>query len=89
MQGKEVEVKPYTVSFNFHKSPPESLIKAEHQRLNELKSEGLFLSLHLRKDMRGGTLAMQGASREEVEAALKSLPLYPFADWTVREDANG
>ena len=80
------EARPFRVEFEFCEMPPMALIEKEYARLDQLKAEGVFVSLNLKPDTSGGTLRMRGRSRNEVDAAIRSLPLYPFAQWTVTEE---
>ena len=72
------------IEFVFREMPPEHLIEKEYERLDELKAEGVFVSLQLKADQSGGVLQMHGRSMKEIEEAVSSLPLYPFAEWKIK-----
>ncbi len=76
---------PFRVEFSFEEMPPTPLIEQEYKRLGELKEQGIFVSLDLKPDRSGGRLEMRGQNREEIEAAVRSVPLYPYAEWTIHE----
>lgn len=82
--------KPFLVEFDFEEMPPMDRVEQEYERLDELKEQGVFVSLDLKPDRSGGRLEMRGRDREEVEEAVRSLPLYPYARWEVSEqDSDG
>lgn len=76
----------FRVEFQFHDALPMPLIEKEYERLDELKADGIFIALDLKPDKSGGTLQMRGRSKDEVEIAVQSLPLYPFADWSIFDE---
>lgn len=77
---------PFRVEFKFNQAPPINLVKKEYERLDELKTEGTFVSLDLKPDKSGGILEMRGQSKDDVQKAIETLPLYPYADWHVYDE---
>ncbi len=55
------------------------LIPAEQARVKELMEQGLIDALYIAADQSNAWLVMQGESQEQIQQALDSLPLSPYA----------
>jgi hypothetical protein len=58
----------------------EAVHDTDRQCLRQIRT---FVSLDLKPGATGGTLQMRGQSTEQTETGVQSLPLYPFARWTI------
>jgi len=78
----------FILTISFPAQPPQeffALIPAHRTRVNELMQQGTITSYSLAADRSMLWITMLTETREEAVEILRSLPLYPYMEFIVRE----